>query len=139
SADGLFLTLTLIEDRCQTRAAAFARTWVHSLSAVSDGGVGMIPSNPWIQVTLPSLRFAMSGGTDAADVHTFDQAVAFKSLIQIMDPMGFEAPCATDRKPFTITPTVAAFEAYLRTLPLQLTTAVTTVDGTPGKSFDGIG
>ncbi len=139
STDGLFLTLVLIADDCAARGSTFARTWVHSLSAVSDGGTGVIPSSGWIQATLPKTRFAMGGGTDAADIHRFNENDPFLGLIQLIDPMGFQAPCATANKPFAITPTVAAFETYLGTLPgLQLGTSTTKVDGISGRRFEGV-
>src|SRR5262249_12132566 len=35
--DGIFMTLTLVADDCAARARTLARTWVHTLSAVTDG------------------------------------------------------------------------------------------------------
>lgn len=140
SADGLFLTLSVIDDPCAVRAATFGRTWVHSLSAVNDGGLGIIPANPWIEVKLPNERMAMSGGTDAADIHNFDQGAPRRSLLEIMDPMGFQAPCQADNKPFAINPTPTAFEAYLRTLPgLQVTASDVTIGGIAGRAFEATG
>ena len=46
SADGMFLTLTVIDDACANRRDAMSRVWVHSLSAVTDGGLGVMPSTP---------------------------------------------------------------------------------------------
>jgi hypothetical protein len=139
SADGLFLSFELMGDECAARAAAIARTWVHSLSAVNDGGLGVVPTTPWIRVAMPKLRLAASGGTDADDIHTFNAGDPFKSLVVLTDPMGFEAPCATDRKPFAITPTVAGYEAYLRSLPgLKIHASTTTVDGIAGRRFEAV-
>jgi hypothetical protein len=137
SADGLFLSFKLVGDACATRAAAITRTWVHSLSAVNDGGLGVIPMQPWIRVAMPKVWLAASGGTDAADIHTFNDADPFKSLVVVIDPMGFQAPCATDRKPFAISHSVAAYEAYLRTLPgLKIAASPTKLDGIAGRRFE---
>jgi len=57
SPDGLFLTLKVVDDACATRAAAFARTWVHSLTAVTDGGLGVLPYDPWLEIKMPKQRF----------------------------------------------------------------------------------
>src|SRR5689334_1891681 len=57
SADGLFLTLTAIADACANRQTAMSRTWVHSLSAVTDGQTGVLPFSGWLKMTLPKQRF----------------------------------------------------------------------------------
>lgn len=137
SSDGLFLTLELIDDPCQDRANALARTWVHSLSAVTDGGLGVIPNDPWIQVALPNERFGMGGGTDAADIHDMDNVDPVRALIAVKDPMGFRAPCEADRQPYALEPDVQAFADYLRNLPgMQLVESETTIDGLAAMSFD---
>jgi len=130
STDGLFLTLTVLEEACEARAAAFGRTWVHSLSAVNDGGPGVIPFDPWIQATLPSMRWAMSGATDGPVIHTFDSLV---ELTVMRNPMGFDAPCATTgRVAVPIEPSAVAITEYLADLPgLSVTSADDSVDGRP--------
>src|SRR4029079_17745266 len=72
STDGLFLTLTKVEAASPARAAVLARTWVHPLDAVNDGGPGVLGfTNHWLQVTLPSVTLALSRATDASDVHAY--------------------------------------------------------------------
>ena len=137
SPDGLFLTIELIDDPCAARGAVLARTWVHSLSAVSDGGVGVVPNDPWIEVTLPKERFAMGGGTAAADIHSFDDSTPFKALIVVKDPMGFRAPCEADRQPFDLEPSIRAFSDYAHALPgMQLEDRRTTIDGLDALIFN---
>ena len=139
TSDGIFLTLELIEDACSARGSTLARTWVHSLSAVSDGGLGVIPGpKPWIQVTLPHERFAMgSAGTGAADIKSFDNSVPFKALIAVKDPMGFRAPCEVDQQPYDLAPDIQAFDEYARSLPgFQLVEHKTTIDGLAALTFE---
>jgi hypothetical protein len=138
SSDGLFLTLELIEDACAARGAALARTWVHSLSAVNDGGVGVVPNGPWIEVTLPHQRFAMgSGGTGATDIKSFDDSMPFKALIAVKDPMGFRAPCEVDQQPFSLPPDIRAFDDYAGNLPgLELDGRKTAIDGLDARTFE---
>lgn len=138
SSDGLFLKLELIEDACAPRGAALARTWVHSLSAVTDGGVGVVPNDPWIEVALPHERFRMgSGGTGASDIKSFDESVPFKALIAVKDPMGFRAPCEADQHPFALAPDIQAFDEYARSLPgFQLVERKTTIDGLAALTFE---
>ena len=94
--DGEFLTLTLLEDACASRAEAFARTWVHSLSAVTDGGPGVIPwTDRWIRATLPAMRFGLSGANDVADFQTFDAGDPTIRFLVFQDPMGDDDPCAS--------------------------------------------
>ena len=89
SADGLFLTLTLVDDTCANRAAALARTWVHSLTAVNDGGTGVFPITGWLKATLPSMRWAL----DDTGLHSFDAADPAISFVVITDPLGYDQPC----------------------------------------------
>jgi hypothetical protein len=119
STDGMFLTLTLIDDSCGKRGEAMARTWVHSLSAVNDGGSGVFPIDGWLRATLPSVRWAM----DDAGLHTFDSGDPAISLVVIRDPLGYGQPCgAGGRAPVAGTSTrgaasVTAYANYLRTQP----------------------
>jgi len=139
SSDGIFLTLELIEDACSARGSALARTWVHSLSAVSDGGLGVIPGpKPWIQVTLPHERFAMgSAGTGAAHIKSFDSSVPFKALIAVKDPMGYRAPCELDQQPFALEPDIRAFRDYASRLPgVKLREHATSIGGLDALTFE---
>jgi len=134
SADGLYLTLSAIEDGCAPRATAFGRTWVHALDAVNDGGLGVIPfSTRWIQATLPSIRFAMGGSTESPDIHTFDAGGPSITLLVIKDPVGFAKPCSTTTQATVAIPrTTAGFVSYVRGLPgFNATTANSAVDGRP--------
>lgn len=128
STDGLFLTLTAVEDDCSIRATTLARTWVRSLGAVNDGRRGLIQFGPDVEVTLPSEQFAMSGADGIPDIHSD----AGYQLIAVQNPAGYRSPCAlaAELSTFAIEPTVDDFERYLRGLPgFSVETAETKVDG----------
>jgi hypothetical protein len=146
SADGLFLTLTLVDDPCANRAEAMARTWVHSLSAVNDGGTGVFPIDGWLKATLPSVRWAL----DDTGLHTFDASDPAISFVVIKDPLGYDQPCGAvglSSVPGTAAggaASVTAYADYLRARPgLDATVTMTKVDGreaahvvlTPKPSF----
>jgi hypothetical protein len=138
SADGLFLTLGLIEDTCQARATAFARTWVHSLSAVTDGGLGILPWGPWIEVTLPKQKMGLGGGTDAAELKTYGSIQPFRAFVVIKNVGGFGDPCSSsDPKKIDIAHTTAAFVSYMKAFPgATITTSNTTIAGRPAVKVD---
>jgi len=138
SPDGLFLALKVVDDACATRAAAFARTWVHSLTAVTDGGLGVLPDDPWLEIKMPKQRFGASGlGTDASWLHPMRDADPVRYLMLIADPMGFDRPCETSRRTIAIAHTTKTFEQYLGSLPgLTLKSAAATIDGIPGRRID---
>ena len=145
SSDGLYLTLTVIEDGCTERAAAFGRTWVHSLSAVTDGGIGVTPfSDRWLQATVPSLRWGLGGDQDAWDLTTFEDGDPDIRFLAIRDPMGISEPCDASRIPIQIDDTLDAFVEYLEGLPgLTVAAEDAVVDGHPAKhvtvaSDDGV-
>jgi len=138
SPDGLFLALKVVDDACATRAAAFARTWVHSLTAVTDGGLGVLPDDPWLEIKMPKQRFGASGlGTDASWLHPMSDADPVRYLMLIADPMGFDRPCEASRQTIAIAHTTKAFEQYLGSLPgLTMKSAAATIDGIPGRQID---
>jgi hypothetical protein len=134
SADGMFLTLTVISDACTTRAAAFGRTWAHSLSAVTDGGRGVIPwgGSRWFEATVPSMRFGLSGADRAYDLRTFEDGDPAIRFLVLQDPMGFDDPCATARTPVSIDRTTDGLVDYVRGLPgVSVTTEEGEIDGRP--------
>ena len=128
SADGLYLTLNVISDDCSGRAAAYGRTWVHSLSAVTDGGIGVAPfAGRWMQATIPSMRWGLGGATNAYDLTTFDPGDPSIRFLVLLDPMGFEDPCATEALTAApIEPTATGVLDHVRGLP---GVTVTTEDG----------
>jgi len=138
SADGLFLTLQLVEDSCSARATAFARTWVHSLTAVTDGGVGVIPSRGWLQVTVPKQRMGMGGPEGVAELTTFGDVQPFRAFVAITNVGGFGDPCSLgDAKPKPIAKTTVAFEGYVRGLPGASVTATSRfVGGYPATKLE---
>jgi hypothetical protein len=149
SANGMFLTLTLVEDACANRAAAFARTWVHSLGAVNDGGRGVnIGLTPPYEITLPNVQLAQGGPNQAPVIHTcassgcgsggaFDPEPGF-SFVTIRDPLGWVDPCeSAGPQTAPIEQTTAAFVAYMKGLPgMSVTTQATQVDGRPAVRLD---
>jgi hypothetical protein len=135
SADGLYLTLTAIEDACPTRATSFGRTWVRSLGAVNDGRSGILNYfNPALQMTLPADRYAAGGGFEAADL----AGDAGNHFIAVKDPAGFDTPCSrTGGTHIAIAKTRAAFAAYLSGLTgFSPTTTEHVIDGLPATHLD---
>jgi hypothetical protein len=142
SEDGLFLTLTLVEDACATRANLFARTWVHSHGAVNDGGLGVnYGVDPKIQMTLPrdeGQRWAMEGGEVASPVLKTFNADPFRAFVVVKNPGGFKEPCtASQLSKLAIDPTTAAFVDYIEALPdATVSTSDATVGGRPAVRLD---
>jgi hypothetical protein len=135
SADGLYLTLTALEDACTVRATTLGRTWVRSLGAVNDGRAGIVNYfNPAIQMTLPADRYAAGGGFEAADL----AGDAGNQFIAVKDPAGFDAPCSrTGGAHIVIGKTRAAFSAYLSGLTgFTPTTTEHVIDGLPATHLD---
>jgi hypothetical protein len=135
SPDGLFLTLTLVEDACPPRAFALGRTWVRSLGAVNDGRSGIVNYfNPAIQITLPPDRYGAGGGFEAADL----AGDSGNHLIAVKDPAGFSDPCSrTGGTHIAIGKTRAAFAAYLSGLTgFTPTTTEHVIDGLPATHLD---
>ena len=140
SPDGLFLTLDLIEDACADRATVFARTWVHSLGAVNDGGPGVAYGvTPMTQMTLPTgQRMAAEGGEQSQVVKTFGDVQPFRAFVVVRNPGGFGAPCSTsDTQKADIAHTTEAFTTYVEGLPgAAVTTTTTQVGGRPAVRLD---
>jgi hypothetical protein len=130
STDGMFLTLTAIDDTCTNRRDAMSRVWVHSLSAVTDGGLGVMQlDNGWLKATVPQLRFGL-GGDGYVDLRAMDGTD--RSFMAITDPSGIDAPCGATRQPVAIPKTAAGLVAYVRTLPgFTVATEQATVGGLP--------
>ena len=132
SPDGMFLTLTALEDACANRATAMSHAWVHSLSAVNDGGLGVYPFGDGLQMTLPSMPWALHD----IDLHTYNDTDPSISFVALQDPLGYDEPCgAGGRAPVPGTTgggaaSVAAYADYLRTRPgFDATVTDTQVDG----------
>lgn len=147
SADGMFLTLGVIDDTCTNRSDAIFRVWVHSLSAVTDGGTGVFPIDGWLQATLPSMRW----GLDDLGLHTIDATDPAISFAVIKDPFGYDQPCGTAGRTIVAgasaggAAAVTAYADYLKSRPgFDATATDTQVDGrnavhvvlTPKASFD---
>jgi hypothetical protein len=137
---GRFLHLTLIDDACPTRAKVFARTWVRSHGAVSDGGSGVAYSTtPMVQVDLPrGQRLGASAGEQWQEIKTFGGEEPFQAFVVIANPGGFNAPCSTsDTEKIDIAHTTDALVAYLDGLPgASHITEPTEIDGRPAVQID---
>jgi hypothetical protein len=116
STDGELLTVTGIADACAVRSVALVRTWTRSLSAISNGGPGIVDTfDPQFQVSLPAGSWVTHVYTDAIEI---TRPIAELSLFAAKDPQGFADPCGPDGgKRKNIAPGADAFGAYLRTLP----------------------
>ena len=137
----MFLTVEVIEDACPTRATVFARTWVHSLGAVNDGGPGVAYGvTPMTQVTLPSgQRYGASGGEQSQEIKTFGDSQPFRAFVVVRNPGGFGAPCSdTDPQKGGLTANTAeAFVRYVEGLPgATVSTEPATIGGRTGVRLD---
>lgn len=137
SGDGQFLELTVIEDDCANRSGALSRTWVHSLSAVTDGRTGVFPFSGGahtfeggVRMTLPEGRFGLGGAEGLAVLRSMEGPE--RVLVAMEDPLGIDEPCGAIRSPIDIPRTTDGFVAYVQTLPgFTATTEAATVGGRP--------
>jgi hypothetical protein len=119
SSDGMFLTLTAIDDACSARAEAYSRAWVHSLTAVNDGGLGVFPIDGWLQMMLPSMAWGLSD----TELHTVDDGDPAISFVVVKDPLGYGEPCGGGGRmsvPGTTSggaASLSGYAEYLRALP----------------------
>jgi len=136
--DGLFMTLMVIADDCAARAVTLGRTWVHTLSAVTSGGHGVLPVTN-LELTLPDRKFGLSGYGPAADDDTTWDSTPYIEFLSLRDPPRFLDPCsASDPKPTPGTAKAADAVAYVRGLPgFTFTSAATTIDGHPATHLTG--
>jgi hypothetical protein len=136
SANGLFLTVTLVSDQCVLRGTTLARSWVRTLGVANDGRTGMATmADPYpdIQVTLASGKWAMDA-LPPVDIHTYVDGGPSRDLIIYVNPQGFGEPCSTPgSQPFALDHTAAALKTYLEGLPGMgpVSSKAVTVDGQP--------
>ena len=116
-----------VEDECAARGAALLRNWVYALDAGNDGGRGIVTTlSPMFLITLPQAAYGAGNSTDWLALTSSDrQFQAYRN------PIGWTDPCsATGGSERPIDPTIAAFTAYLRTLPgLTVQTSALRIDG----------
>lgn len=129
--DGTRLGLTVIADACPARSAALSRSWAHAIDANSVGGRGIATAfRPWLLITLPAATY--TGGVDP-DTFSVASTTPDRTLIVVRDPIGWTVPCAADggaKRP--VVPTIAAFTAYMRSLPgFTVQSASLTIGGHP--------
>ena len=124
-----------------------ARVWVHSFSAVTDGGTGVFPIDGWLKATLPSMRW----GLDDIGLHSLDAtdpAISFAVIRTRSATTSHAAPPAARPCPGVSAggaAAVTAYADYLKSRPgFDATATDTQVDGrqavhvvlTPKPSFD---
>jgi hypothetical protein len=115
-SDGTLLSLAVVADSCATRMAMLNRTWVHAIDATSAGGRGVAAAfAPMFLITLPPAAYVSEVGTDSL---TLTSGIPDRTMIVVRNPLGWSDPCSAGggaKRP--IAPTIAAFTAYMRTLP----------------------
>lgn len=129
SADGLFLTLALLNDDCPARGAVFARTWTRSLTVPNGGGVGVVDGfDPLFIVELPPGSYIVSS---SADHRTIYQDFPELQFLAFKNPQGFLDPCDLSKGRREIEPGADAVVAYFQQLAGFTVDSVeeTTVDG----------
>jgi hypothetical protein len=129
SGNGLYLTLTAVSDPCASRRSTLERTWVHSLAARNLGGPGVLYFQPGIRMTLPAAAWGAGGENDVYDISS-DTGFEF---IAVENPAGFTDPCSlTGGNHKAVPSTIAAYSAYLKTLPgFTVTSTSKTIGGDP--------
>lgn len=130
SADGVTLTLTLVSDDCGPRASLLTRTWTRAIDPPSNGGRGVIGAlDPPLLVTLPADQYGGGMGTNGAMIESSKRA-----FVAVKDPAGWTDPCsASGGSRRAVAPNIAAFVAYLETLPgFTVQTTPFDIDGQPG-------
>jgi hypothetical protein len=141
STDGLFLTLAAVNEACALRSTTLARTWVHSLGGVNDGGPGMaLMTDPYpdMQVTLPKLTWGM-GALPPVDIGAFGAGDPDRHFTIFLNPRGFADGCATTgRGEFQIDKTTEALRTYIAGLPATNVKAdPTTIGGLTASHISG--
>jgi hypothetical protein len=136
SPDGLFLTLTPVSDGCAFRSTVLARTWVHTLSAVTDGGHGVLPVDN-LELTLPNRRFGLGGLAGGPQDSTADGGPLIEFLA-IKDPVPFKVPCAASLETAAPLTSSVNLVAYVKALPqFTFKSASSTIDGHPATHLTG--
>ncbi len=115
-SEGTQLALTVMADACAARQAALERPWVHAIDADSGGGRGVATAfSPMFLITLPPAKYVARVGLDSMEAVS---TTPDRTLYAVHNPVGWTDPCAaTGGSKRPIDPTIAAFTAYLRTLP----------------------
>lgn len=129
--DGTLLGLTVVSDACSARSATLNRSWAHAIDANSHGGRGVAAAfSPMFLITLPPATFIGTVGFDSVTAESTSQG---RTMYAVHNPIGWADPCSSkggSKRP--IDPTIAAFTAYLRTLPgFTVQSSDLTIDGHP--------
>ena len=130
-SDGTLLALTVIEDACAARATILNRGWVHAISADSNGGRGVATAfTPMFLITMPPARYVADVGIDSL---MLTSTTPDRTLITVKNPAGWNDPCSgTGGTKRPIAHTIAAFSAYMGTLPgFTVQQSNLTIDGHP--------
>jgi hypothetical protein len=116
NSDGTILRLTVVADTCAARQAILDRRWVHAIDGAGSGGRGAsIAFTPMFMITLPKASYRASMGSGALEVAL---QTPERTMYAVHNPQGWTDPCsASGGTKRTLAPTIAAFTAYLRTLP----------------------
>lgn len=129
SADGLRLTLGVIDDPCPSRALLYARTWIRSLGLPNTGGLGVVDAfDPLFTVELPPGSYSTDRWTDHL---TVVQIVPEFQFLAWKDPQGWNDPCDQAKGRYPIEPGADAIVDYFRQLEGF------TVDSTSELEVDG--
>lgn len=129
SADGLRITLELVDDPCPSRASVFARTWIRSLGLPNSGGAGVVDAfDPLFTVEIPPGAFLTDRTADHLGVLQIVPEFQFTAW---KNPQGWNDACDRSKGRYPIAPGAEAFVAYFRQLEGF------TVDSTSELEVDG--
>jgi hypothetical protein len=136
SADGTFMTLRAVAEACAARSTALARTWVHTLSAVTDGGQGVLPADD-LELTLPARKFGLAAEANGIWDRTWD-GVPYIEFLAIRNPTPFKAPCGTTLATDPALTTATGLVTYVKNVPgFRFTSAAGIIDGHPATHLTG--
>lgn len=131
SADGQWLTLTVVDEACPARGKILPGTWQRSLAHDSHGGSGIAANfQPFVQLTLPDGTWVGRGtaGMDEVVVDRLGGPTTFKIW---KDLDGFNDPCDINAGRKVLPPGMDGFLGYLNGDPRF------TVDSQKEYTIDG--
>lgn len=108
---GDLLELRLVDDACRARAAVLSRTWVRSLAAPGNGGMGVIPvSSMFVRAVLPPGTYQGDVSESGGEARSIDRTVSLGVMADPHLPLFSCAPITDPGKP------VFDVESYLAAL-----------------------
>ena len=97
---GDLLELRLVDDACPARAAVLSRTWVRSLAAPGNGGMGVIPaSSMLVRAVLPPGTYQGDESESGGEARSTDRTVSIGVLADLHLPLVSCVPITNPGEP----------------------------------------